>query len=194
MKLKMSENSLFALLLRKPWWISIAIAGVVSLAASMLFPRAYAAYGATAGFPFLVIGLIAAARQWRMPSAAAVSHTMDAVTAMSWRDFADTVEAAYRRQGYEVSRLAGNAADFALVKNGRKTLVSCKRWKAANTGVEPLRDLCTAAEANDAQERIYIGIGQMSDNARRFAQEQQVHVVQAAGLAQLLQGQLRAKG
>lgn len=193
MKLKMSENSLFAILLRKPWWISILIAAVVSLAASMLFPRAYAAYGVSAGFPFLVIGIIAAVRQWRAPGAALVAHTLEAVTAMSWRDFADALEAAYRRDGHEVKRRDGGA-DFELAKGGRKTVVSGKRWKAANTGIEPLRELVAAAESCGAHDKVYITVGQLSDNARRYADEQGIRVVRENALAELLRGMVRAKG
>ncbi|HZW20995.1 restriction endonuclease [Noviherbaspirillum sp.] len=191
MKLKMSENSLFAILLRKPWWISILIAAVVSLAASMLFPRQYAAYGASAGFPFFVIGIIAAVRQWRAPGAALVAHTRDTVAAMSWRDFADAIEAGYRRDGYEVKRRAGGA-DFELVRDGRKTVVSCKRWKAASTGIEALRELDAAAQDCGAHERIYMTLGQLSDNARSFAAEHRITVMREDGLAVLLRGMVRA--
>lgn len=191
MKLKMSENSLFAILLRKPWWISILIAIVVSLGASMLFPRQYAAYGVSAGIPFLVIGIIAAARQWRAPGAALVAHTLASVTAMSWRDFADAIEAGYRRDGYEVKRREGGA-DFEIARDGRKTVVSGKRWKAASTGVEPLRELVAAAESCGAHERIYITIGQLSDNARRYAGEQHIRVWREAELAQLFRGMVKA--
>lgn len=192
MKLKMSENSLFAILLRKPWWISIAIAAVVSLAASMLFPRAYAVYGVSAGFPFFVIGVIAAVRQWRAPGAALVAHTLESVTAMSWRDFASAIEAAYRRDGYEVKRREGGA-DFEIAKDGRKAVISGKRWKAANTGVEPLRELAAAAESCAAHDKFYITVGQLSDNARRYADEQGIRVLREAALAELLRGMVRAK-
>lgn len=192
MKLKMSENSLFAILLRKPWWISILIAAVVSLAASLMFPRAYAMYGISAGIPFFVIGIIAAVRQWRAPGAALIAHTRETVSAMAWRDFADAIEAAYRRDGYEVKRLAGGA-DFEIVKDGRKSLLSAKRWKAANVGTEPLRELVTASESCGAHERIYITVGQLSDNALRFAGENGVRVMRDDGLAELLRGMVRAK-
>lgn len=193
MKLKMSENSLFAILLRKQWWISILIGTVLSLAASMLFPRAYAVYGVSAGFPFFVIGIIAVVRQWRAPGAALVAHTREAVAGMAWRDFADAIEAAYRRDGYEVKRRQGGA-DFEIVKDGRKTAVCGKRWKAASTGIEPLRELAAAAEACGAHDRIYITIGQLSDNARSYANEQNVRVLREAELAELLRGMVLAKG
>ena len=42
MKFKMSPNSLFAVLLRSPWWVSFALMGLFSLAAVALLPRDYA--------------------------------------------------------------------------------------------------------------------------------------------------------
>ena len=68
MKLKMAEKSLFAILLRSPWWISFALAGVVSMAARLLLPAAYADVGMMGGLPFAVIGCIAFWRQARAPS------------------------------------------------------------------------------------------------------------------------------
>lgn len=186
MKLKMAENSLFAILLRKPWWISIAIAIVLSLAASTLFPRAIAAYGISAGVPFLIIGVMAFYRQMRVPSQARITRTLETVGAMSWRDFSTAVEAGYRRAGYEVKRLDGGAADFEITRAGRTSLVSCKRWKAASTGAEPLRELHEQADARGAQECIYICTGQLTETARRLAAEKNIRVVQGAGLAELM--------
>lgn len=193
MKLKMAENSLFAILLRKPWWISIIIAVVSGLAFSAMMPARFAVAGMAAGMPFLIIGIIAFIRQFGAPSAARIAHTRDTVRAMSWADFASAVEAAYRRDGYDVARHTGPAADFTITRGGRLALVSCKRWKAASIGVEPLRELHAAAKAQDAQDCIFIGTGQLSDNARRFAQENQIRVIQEAELARLLQGMVATR-
>jgi restriction system protein len=37
-KFKMAEKSLFALLLRSPWWISFVVVGLIVLAAGALLP------------------------------------------------------------------------------------------------------------------------------------------------------------
>ena len=100
--------------------------------------------------PFLVVGAVAAWRQFQQPSAARVSDTLAAVGAMSWPQFADAVEQAFRRDGHAVERLPGPAADFEVARAGRTTLVSCRRWKAARTGVEPLRELQAAMAARGA--------------------------------------------
>ena len=188
MKLKMAENSLFAILLRKPWWISMLIAVVGALAVSAMLPAPLDAVGLTAGLPFFVIGVIAFFRQLGAPSEARIAQTRDTVCAMSSRDFAAAIEAAYQRDGYAVTRHGGPAADFMCARDGRTSLVSCKRWKAASIGIEPLRELHAATQACAAQEAIFIGIGQLSEAARRFAQEKQIRVLQEAELARLLQG------
>ncbi|HEV2611334.1 MAG TPA: restriction endonuclease [Noviherbaspirillum sp.] len=188
MKLKMAEKSLFAILLRSPWWISILIAAVISLAASAMLPRQVAAYGISAGLPFLVVGIVAAWRQLRMPSPSRVAELIETINAMPWRDFANAIEQAYRRDGYDVKRLAGPAADFEIAKAGRTVLVSAKRWKAAGAGIEPLRELQMAAEKAEARESIFIMTGQLSDNAKTFASQKNIRVMQGNGLAELLQG------
>ena len=56
MKFKMAEKSLFAILLRSPWWISFGIALGFGLAAKALLPAEYVVFGALGGFPFVVVG------------------------------------------------------------------------------------------------------------------------------------------
>ncbi len=183
MKFKMAPNSLFAILLRSPWWMSIGLAGAIALVARAALPENLFTVGALAGFPFLVIGAVAGWRQFKAPSASQVAATLDKARAMAWREFAATVEQALRRDGHTVTRLDGPAADFAVVQGGRTMLVSARRWKAASHGIEPLRELHTAATAREASESLYLALGDLSDPARRFASQNQIRVLQGAELA-----------
>jgi restriction system protein len=183
MKFRMHEKSLFAILLRSPWWISIAIAGGIAAVAAFLVPPAFAV---AASAPFLLIGCIAGWRQLRAPSAARIERTLEAVRAMSWSDFADVLEGAFRRDGYAVSRIDGATADFEITKAGRTSLVGCKRWKAARTGVEPLRDLEAARRAREAHECIYVATGEFTEGARTFATDRNMRIMHGAELAKLL--------
>jgi restriction system protein len=183
MKLRMHENSLFAILLRSPWWISMAIAGGIAAVAAFLVPPAFAV---AASAPFLLIGCIAGWRQLRAPSATRIERTLEAVRAMSWSDFADALEGAFRRDGYAVSRLDRAGADFEMTKSGRTSLVACKRWKAARTGVEPLRDLDAARRARAAHECVYVATGEFTDGARTFATDRNIRILHGAELAKLL--------
>jgi restriction system protein len=186
MKFKMAKNSLFAILLRSPWWISFCIVAVFTLLSFALLPAAYVNFGVMGGFPFLVIGIMAARKQWRAPSATRVTEALAQVGALSWRDFSSQIEAIYTRQGYAVTRLNASAADFQIDKNGQTTLVSCKRWKAASHGVEVLRELVAAKEAKDAQHCVYLSLVQVSDTAQRFSAAQGVTLVSGHDLGRLL--------
>ncbi len=180
----MAEKSLFATLLRSPWWVSLAIAAVLGLLAISLLPADYRVVGATSGFPFLVIAVI----QWRLPSAARVLQTQQAVTAMAWPEFAALLEAAFRRDGYQVAPGSTAAVDFELERQGRKMLVSARRWKSARTGLEALRPLQAARETAGAADALYIGLGELTDTARPFAATHRIAIWQADGVAQALRG------
>ncbi|BDT69665.1 hypothetical protein os1_38570 [Comamonadaceae bacterium OS-1] len=186
MKLKMAKNSLFAVLLRSPWWVSMLLVLVFGLLSFALLPKAYIPFGLLGTMPFLVIGVIAASRQWDLPSSAAVADTLAKATAMPWRDFADALDAAYRAKGYTVARLNGKAADLQLSKDGQTTLVAAKRWKAAIHGVEALRDLAAAKETQNAAACTYISIAGVTDTAEQFAKAQGITLVADVALAQLL--------
>jgi restriction system protein len=186
MNFKLRENSLFAILLRSPWWISFLIAGGIGLISRAALPVQFSTYALFSGGPFLIIGFIAAWRQWRRPSESHTGKILDAVANMSWSSFSDAVEDTYRRDGYEVTRFTGSGADFEISKAGSRRLVACKRWKAARQGIEPLRELRTSAEASSIRDCIYLSVGEVTENARRFAAANHIELVQGVRLAQLL--------
>jgi restriction system protein len=80
------------------------------------------------------------------------------------------------------------AVDFELVRQGRRMLVSARRWKSARTGQEALRALQTARDELNAPDALYIGLGELSDTARPFAARHRIAIWHAAELAQALRG------
>jgi restriction system protein len=72
------------------------------------------------------------------------------------------------------------------VQGSRSTLVACKRWKAMRTGIEPLRELDGARRAmtenGGAAECIYVATGEVTAQARAFAAERNIRVVEGAEL------------
>jgi restriction system protein len=193
MNLRMNPNSLFAVLLRSSWWISAAIALALGSLAFALLPEAYRVVGAAGALPFLVISAIAGWKQARAPSSARVERTVEAARAMNWADFANAVEAGYRRDGWEVTRLDGGAADFAIARAGRTSLVGARRWKVGRTGVEPLRELVAARDAREAQGCTYLAVGEVTENARAFAAKNRIELVEGEALARLLPESGRSK-
>lgn len=182
MKWRMHENSLFAVLLRSPWWVSLLLTLAIFAVLRLVIPWGYAAFGS---LPIFIISLVAAWRQLRAPSAGKIAAALEVLRSMHWEEFSNLLEEGFRRDGYAVERLGAAQADFELTKAGRKSLVACKRWKAARTGVEPLRELQAAGEARGAGECLYVLAGDLSEQARGFAAQNRIRLVEGAELARL---------
>ncbi len=182
----MAENSLFAILLRSPWWASLGIAVALALLMRLLLPKDYAVAGMLGSLPFAVIAAVAAWRQLRAPSASQVAQTLERLHAMSSREFADALEAAFRAQGHEVKRLKQPGADLELLLRHRRTVVAFRRWKAASVGVEPLRELQTAQAKQEAEAALYVAAGTLSEKAGDFVRDHKLQLMGAAELAQLM--------
>ena len=183
---KMSDKSLFAVLLRSPWWISFALAAAVGAACFKLFPDRFAIVGALSGLPFAVIGGIAMWKQRGIPDPARIDATLQKLSALSARDFASALESAYAKDGYAITKLATSGADLSVTKAGRTALVNSKRWKAATHGVEPLRELSAAMESVDANQGVYVAVNPLSEAARVFASKNSIRVMQGTELALLM--------
>lgn len=184
----MAKNSLFSILLRSPWWISLALGLLLGVLGLALLPAQLRAVGALAGLPFLVVSVVAARRQWHAPSAARIARTQQALATMAWPAFAALLEQAFRREGYAVQRAQDEAFDFVLERQGRRMLVCARRWKSARIGQEALRALQAARDARESEDALYIGLAPLSDQAGPYAAEYGIKIWQAAELARVLRG------
>jgi restriction system protein len=180
---QMAKRSLFSILSHQPWWVSVLIAAALYMVVRQFMPD-YAAAAST--LPFLGIAGYAGWRQSRVLSPKRTGEALAAIRAMSWQEFAAIMATGFRSEGYAVAALASGTADFRLSRDGRVALASCKRWKVAQTGIESLRELIQAREADGAQEFIYVAAGDLSPNARQFAAEHQIRLLCDAELAQFL--------
>lgn len=185
LKWTLPKNSLFAILLRSPWWKSLGVAALLSLIAYALLPERLKLAGALASMPFVVIGLMAAWRQLKQPSARAIERTQAGVRAMDWPAFCAALETALTSDGYIVERSDRSGVDFQTFKDGRRAAVCARRWKSAQIGVDGLRALRAAAHEADCQDAIYVSLGDLSEAAGRFAQSERVQVWGASELAAL---------
>ena len=182
----MNKNSLFAILLRSPWWVSLAVAAGLFALARALLPEAFAPYAIFLALPFFGIATWVGIQQLRAPSAAKIAAALESLRALSWDEFSARLQEAFRHEGYAISRINAAGADFELTKGSRVTLVACKRWKAARTGIEPLKDLAAAREMREAHEGIYVAVGEVSDTALAFAAANRLRLMQGVELAILV--------
>ena len=155
MKWELHENSLFAVLLRSPWWVSLLIAAALAALLRLFLPIEFAIFG---GLPFLIISLVVLWRQIRRPSAKLIDKALENARALPANEFCAALEEGYRRRGYGVQRGQG-AADLMLTHKGVVTLVGCRRWKAARTGIEPLSEFDASTSEQGAQQSLYCAVG-----------------------------------
>jgi restriction system protein len=182
----MAQKTLFSILLGQPWWIS-ALAGLA------LFGIAQLAFPPVAPFvalPFAVLTLYVGYRQLRTVSPGQVEARLQALRELSWDRFSAVVTEAYVRQGYSVAPVNKPAYDFTLTRNGRVTLLQCRRWKVNQIGVAPLQALAGAIASADAYNGICISAGNFSPQALAFATGKSIALVSGSELAVLV-GKLR---
>ncbi len=190
MNFKIREKSVFAILLRSPWWISAGVAVAFASVAAALMPAQYVPFGVMSAAPFVVIAGMVLWRGRHAPDPQLVQAALAQAAAMPWRSFAAALEKTFTAQGYVVTLLSGgaanNGADIHLEKNGQITLVSAKRWKAATHGTEPLRELAAAVDKQAAQRCVYVSLGAVTDQAASFAKEQGIDLLSGDRLGVLL--------
>lgn len=174
MKWKMSDRSLFAILLRSPWWVSFVLVAAISMASSALLPDDYKIAGALCSFPFAVIGAMAAWRQRHLLSPAQAQALQSALAAMHWREFSALLHQAFVHQGYSVTPLTHGLADFMLTRQGQTTLVCAKRWKAAAWGMDNLQALLSERDARDATHLMCVSLQAMPQALKSFAAQNRV--------------------
>ena len=182
----MAENSVFAILLRSSWWISVVVGAIIVVLCLALLPKDIRFVGAAGSLPFFVIGALAAKRQWKEPSAAATEILLNKATSLSSRDLQAWLTRAWQAEGYTVITRQQADADLQLVRDGKTTLVQTKRSKAGVHGIEPLRALNDAAAKAGAASAYVLLQGDLSENARLFARDQQIALLQNKELAALL--------
>lgn len=176
------SRTLFNVLLGQPWWISALVGAALFGIAQLAFPPV----APFVALPFLAIALYVAYRQLRTVSPAKAEERLQALRELSWEPFSALIVEAYRSQGYEVTSVNKSAFDFALTRQGRVTLLQCRRWKANQLGTGPLEDLAKAIANEDAHNAICISAGGFTPKAREFTAGKPISLVHGIALAALV--------
>jgi restriction system protein len=183
--IRLPEKSLFAHLTRSPSWISFLIFAALFGLSYLTALEKFRIMLTLLSLPFALTGFISLWKRRNVPSGAEVERTVNEVLAMTRKDFFARVEEAFQREAYEV-RPGKGPADFEIVKDGRLSLVNCRRWKAASHGQEALRELVAARDAGEAREVRYVCINAPSENAEDYAKQQKVLLMRGPEIAELL--------
>jgi restriction system protein len=118
--------------------------------------------------------------------------SLHSIRALSWQEFEWLVSEAYRRKGYSVVERGGNApdggVDIELRKDGRKTIVQCKRWNAFKVNVSMVREAYGVMVAEGAEECIFVASGRYTRDAKLFAKGKPIQLIEGQDLLELIQG------
>jgi restriction system protein len=115
--------------------------------------------------------------------------SLDALRALSWREFEHLVLAAYAKQGWSASltqRGADGGADLILEGRGKKVLVQCKQWKTRQLGAPTIRELHPVMVTEKATSGIVVTCGLFSSEARALADTVDIDCVDGTGLLRLV--------
>jgi restriction system protein len=114
------------------------------------------------------------------------------LTRMSWQEFEQLIAEAFRHRGYSVlENLQGGAdggVDLVLKKDARVFLVQCKHWRHSSVGVSVVRELNGVIAARGARGGFVITSGTFTPEARSFASDCKVELIDGQALQALLAG------
>ena len=180
------RTTLFHILSRQPWWVTLLVA-VVAYGIARLIHEGVAPFVTV---PFVLLAIYILIQQLRSGPPVNVDETLQKVREMSWDEFSAILTEAYSRDGYTVVPADGNGYDFTLTKDGRSTLLQCRRWKSGQVGAGPVRDLAAAVDRKEAYNGICIAANAFSAPARELTKSEPITLVAGRELAQLVaQGQ-----
>ncbi|MFO1501744.1 MAG: restriction endonuclease [Verrucomicrobiota bacterium] len=113
------------------------------------------------------------------------------IQAIDWFQFEKIVAAAYKKQGYSVTRRGGanpdGGIDLILEKAGEQTGVQCKQWKSWQVGVRNIREFFGALCHAGLKSGIFITVRGYTMEARKLAQEDGIQILDGAALTAMLE-------
>jgi len=194
-----------------PWWLSVVVGIAVytylrwiflhfAVVAKNPITQAFAS-SARVLAPFVLVGfgLLAVLSAWFAHTRRKlVDQTSDieSLRAWDWKKFEWLVGEIYRRQGYaideSISTGPDGGIDLVLRKEGRTTVVQCKQWRAFSVNVRVVRELLGVMTAEKADAAIVITSGKFTREAWRFAQENQITLIDGPQLLALVQAVQRS--
>ena len=197
------DESILNLLVECPWWVSVLVSGIAfvllrfilpSIDFQSIFIKSFAkGLSSVAPFAALVLLLpapIAALRSWQKRRRLDSQKGIGSIRAIGWREFEELVGEAYRRQGYTVieNTTAGpdEGIDLVLKKDGGLVLVQCKQWRSFKVGVNIVRELFGVMTAKYATSGILITSGIFTQEAKNFAADKPIDLVDGTQLLQLI--------
>lgn len=213
-----AAEDLMELTSRVPWWVGVALAVVSYLVLHAVAGRPVVFDPKSPSFVGIMFRGLASAAQYVLPimflagaamsairrhqaaalvAGVAARNDAGAINEMSWREFEVLIGEAFRLQGYAVTETGGGGADggvdIVLTRDGEKSLVQCKQWKAYKVGVDVVRELYGVMAAKGAAGGFVVTSGRFTDEATTFASGLNVRLVDGVRLHALIRQATEAR-
>ncbi|MEA2646461.1 MAG: restriction system protein [Chloroflexota bacterium] len=119
------------------------------------------------------------------PSAVAAGEDM---SDMGWGAVQKTVTNAFHRHGYSVlpASASDSPVDLVLHRGDDRVFVQCRHWAVWEVADRAVRDFAAYVAGAGAQAGYMLTTGQFSDEARAYARERGVELVDGSALPALL--------
>ena len=124
--------------------------------------------------PPLLLGAAASSYFHSRKAAAqfASALTPEALQRLSWREFEQLLQSAFKAQGFAVQHRGGGGADggvdLVIRRGEEKHFVQCKHWKAQRVGVTVVRELAGLVATHGAEGGYLITSGGYTREAQEF--------------------------
>lgn len=175
-----------------PWWMSAGLALAAFLVLSATLPRSMVGLALMILLFLMLIAGISALRAWKTARMLEQQTGIDSIRDLPWKRFEDLLGEAYRRQGYQVQETLGGGADggvdVVLRKDGKVTLVQCKRWKGKPVPVQTVRELYGALHDRGAASAKLVATSRFTPDAIAFVQGKPIELVDSEAILRLLRG------
>lgn len=190
------------LLVLLPWWVTLTIAGAGYAVIEWLQREAFGgksevgmavATGVYAplwlGF-FVFLSVLSAVHRRDRERLVDEQSGLESLKGMPWKAFEHLVAEAFERKGfrsfYTLDRGADGGVDVELRKDGRLTLVQCKKWKQSTVGVPVVREMFGILHARGADEVMVVTTGGFSPDAMAFAKGKPIKLIDGEELWKLV--------
>lgn len=193
---------LATLVTKAPWWVGFGLAGAMLLLSAIVGHiepgRGLLPIGKILVAPllkmvallFAVAGAISLSKNWFSGKLFNATNSLQDVKALSWQQFEFLIGEYYRRKGYSVFQMGGDAPDGGIdllaSKNGEKLVVQCKHWKAFKIDVKVARELYGVMVDSTASGAVLITSGGFTQPAVDFVKDKPIELIDGPRLEKLI--------
>jgi restriction system protein len=186
------------------WWSSLAVIAGAYLTCCLLLPPLISGdLSLTVSLTWLkeaapLLGTACAAiatfaffRRLDLRRLSETQNEIDEIRAMDWQHFELLVSDGFRRLGYSVDNrgwyVPNSPVHIMLQKNGEKTLVECRQWRAPQVELKVVDELYRVMTKERADGALLVTSGSFAPEAEVFARDKPIGLIDGEALLELVE-------